>query len=167
MSATARRLTMMKDKGTNETARKLEHGKEGVTEIMKYALRKGNNTHEKSAGGNLCGKIGILLATFLCVTVLHGCAPYTQAEITRFWNEVAQEYPGCHKMPRIITVDDGSVGGFYYIEGHTVVIDKYASAVVWKHEFRHACGDRLGENFCSPNVDSVLTSIPAMFLNEK
>lgn len=73
-----------------------------------------------------------------------GCA-YTHAEILEMWNEVSREYPGCNEMPRIVTLDDGTIGGFYVVGRHTVVIDKYASDEIWKHEFRHACGDKLGE----------------------
>ena len=88
-------------------------------------------------------RTAVLMA--LCAIVFAGCA-YGREEARDMWQQVAMEYPDCKTMPTVITFDNGQEGGFYVVGRNVVVIDKYASADVWRHEFRHACGDTLGES---------------------
>jgi len=82
----------------------------------------------------------VLLA--LALLTLTACATYcTQDRIDQIWTEVSSQYPGCNKKPNIIAVDNGMMGAFYLPDMRTIVIDKWSLPEVWRHEFRHACGD--------------------------
>jgi hypothetical protein len=114
----------------------------------------------KQTGGKKArtNRLCLAVMSILSMTAFSGCA-YSMAEVRDIWKEVAVGYPDCKIMPKIITFDDGFLGGFYVKDKHTVVIDKYASDEVWRHEFRHACGDSMGEEPIAMNGTSVYSWI--------
>lgn len=78
--------------------------------------------------------------------VLSGCATtLSQAEINSLWVKVSAKYSECDLVPKMTYFDIDARGAYYVPSIHTVYIDKYASHNVWKHVFRHACGDEIDD----------------------
>lgn len=86
-----------------------------------------------------------------------GCATLSQQRIDTVWDSVNTQYGGNNTRPDVVIIDArlaelvkgrrGTVYGLYFIKANVILLDKqFADEDVLEHEFRHACGDNLGEN---------------------
>ena len=82
----------------------------------------------------------VLIAT---AVMLSGCLTYGE-----LWSQVQEHYPECQNtpMPEIFFVEEMAEKGMYIHGKHWVVLNPntYDTRTI-VHEFRHACGDPIGE----------------------
>jgi len=91
------------------------------------------------------------------LVALSGCATVSADRVDRIWAQVRSEYPDCNaEKPKVIWVDEPIYlfwngekvwcYGVYMKETNTVLLEKdWAGEGTVRHEFRHACGDSLGQ----------------------
>ncbi len=88
-----------------------------------------------------------LIIIFL-VLLFVGCARDFQTEAVYTWKIMQERIPECRDktMPVIVFDENLKTMGIYNKDLNLIVL-KYAYVDVLEHEFRHACGDMMGENY--------------------
>ena len=101
----------------------------------------------------------LIYGLLLCAgTFITGCATLSTSDMDATWKMVAKDYTTCHRpaikiVPGPVTATIAGkrveVVGFYNATMNMVVLDqdKGTYDFVLEHEYRHACGDRLGEKW--------------------
>lgn len=95
-------------------------------------------------------KIGKLITCLLvCIFLFYACEEVDE-DLT--WELVREHYPNCQNTkPNIVhvkevkTFDGTKTKGLYLPKLNMILLSKEADLDVLIHEYRHACGDSLGE----------------------
>jgi len=101
----------------------------------------------------------LVLASYVLFLLLSdGCATVSTDRVTELWDQVRSQYKNCPtEMPTVVWVKepiyvnrdgvDYWCYGAYNKDHNTVLLKEYwAGERTVMHEFRHACGDDLGEH---------------------
>jgi hypothetical protein len=89
------------------------------------------------------GRVKKLICMAVILIALAGCLTYGE-----LWQQVQEHYPACKDkpMPEIFFSEEMEERGMYIRGLHWVVLNPHTyDTRTIIHEFRHACGDDIGE----------------------
>jgi len=133
---------------------------------MRGSLRLRTLRKRVSVRVNRCRRACWPILLTLPIAAIAGCASIDRGRVDTLWDEVKAEYPGVERqMPKVVWTNDDIVYikdgekvwcyGAYISATNTVYLrDEWAGEKTIIHEFRHACGDRLGEKDGTIKFDS-------------
>ena len=96
-------------------------------------------------------KMGKLITCLLMIFIFLLCA-CVEVDEDLAWDLVREHYPGCQKkkpnvvhVEKVKMVDGTETKGLYLPTLNMILLSEDADIDVLVHEYRHACGDSLGE----------------------